>query len=298
MALSGEQFVIRDGDDEATIVEIGGGLRRFRSRGRDVTFTYADDELPPKCCGAVLVPWPNRLREGKYTFDGVDYQMALTEPAQRNAIHGLGRWARWNCVRHDSSVCTMALDIPPQTGWPFEVRVEVTYSVSATQGLAVTMVARNTGAKRAPFGAGFHPYLAVDGPMLPEVRLRIPATQRLIVDGAQIPIGHHDVAGTPLDFRRGKRLHNQRLDDAFTGFDIENGRGAVQMRVHGGGATVWFDPAFQYVQVFTPDLITRGLPGVAIEPMTCPADAFNTGAGLIVLEPGSMWTGSWGIQPL
>lgn len=298
MALSGEQFVIRDGDDEATIVEIGGGLRRYTRSGTDVTFTYGDDDLPPKCCGAVLVPWPNRLRGGAYTFDGSRYQLALTEPTQRNAIHGLGRWARWTCVRQEPAVCAMALDIPPQTGWPFEVRVEVTYTISATDGLTVSTTGRNVGARRAPFGFGFHPYLSLGGRSLPEVTLRIPAAQRLVVDDVQIPIGHQDVAGSAYDFRAGKRLRDLRLDDAFTSITADAGHGSVQMTVGGRGATVWFDPVFQYVQVFTPDLVAGGLPGIAVEPMTCPADAFNTGAGLIVLEPGSVWTGAWGIRSI
>jgi aldose 1-epimerase len=49
--------------------------------------------------------------------------------------------------------------------------------------------------------------------------------------------------------------------------------------------------------VFTVDDLAHGVPAIAIEPMTCPADAFNTGTGLMVLEPGASWTGSWGITP-
>lgn len=297
MALSGKQFVIADGDDEATVVEIGGGLRRYARAGKDVTFTYGDDDLPPKCCGAVLVPWPNRLREGTYTFDGTSYQLALTEPAQRNAIHGLARWARWSCTRHEPSVCTMALDIPPQTGWPFEVHVEVTYAISSTEGLTVTTLVTNRGKHRAPFGIGFHPYLSLGSHSLSDVTLRLPASQRLVVDDVQIPIGHQDVAGTPYDFRAGRRLRDLRLDDAFAGVATTDGRAVVDVSVGKEGARVWFDSAFTYAQVFTADVLGRGMPGIAVEPMTCPADAFNTGAGLIVLEPGSVWTGSWGIQP-
>jgi len=80
MALTGRQFTIAAGDHEATVVEVGAGLRRYAHRGVDVTFTYGDGDLPPKGCGAVLVPWPNRLRGGKYTFDGKAYQLPLSEP--------------------------------------------------------------------------------------------------------------------------------------------------------------------------------------------------------------------------
>lgn len=298
MALTGQQFSIAAGDHQATVVEVGAGLRRYAHRGVDVTFSYGDGDLPPKGCGAVLVPWPNRLRGGKYTFDGNTYQLALTEPATGNAIHGLGRWARWVRVRHQTSLVTLALDIVPQTGWPFEVHVEVTYALDAELGLGVTAVARNIGVVRAPFGAGFHPYLSTRGHALDEVTIKVPAQGRIVVDEAQVPVGMQPVAGTPYDLRRGRRLRALRMDDAFAGLSTVGGRGAVQVRTRSGGAQVWFDETFAVVQVFTPDLVAGGRPGVAVEPMTCPADAFNSGTGLMVLAPGDSWTGSWGIQPL
>jgi aldose 1-epimerase len=62
---------------------------------------------------------------------------------------------------------------------------------------------------------------------------------------------------------------------------------------------VWFEETFRYLQVFTiEDLPGTGQPGIAVEPMTCAADAFNSGNGLIVLEPGGTWTGAWGIAPI
>lgn len=298
MALTGRQFTIAAGDHEATVVEVGAGLRRYAHRGVDVTFTYGDGDLPPKGCGAVLVPWPNRLRGGKYTFDGKAYQLPLSEPPTGNAIHGLGRWARWVPVRHETSAVTLALDIVPQAGWPFEVRVEVTYALDAVGGLAVTGVARNTGTGRAPFGAGFHPYLSTRGHGIGEVTVKVPARDRIVLDEAKVPVGMQSVAGTPYDLRRGRRLGALRLDDGFAGLSTAGGRGAVLVRTRSGGAQVWFDETFRFVQVFTPDLVAGGLPGVAVEPMTCPADAFNSGTGLIVLTPRDSWTGSWGIQPL
>ena len=298
MGLTGRQFTIAAGDHEATVVEVGAGLRRYAHRGVDVTFTYGDGDLPPKGCGAVLVPWPNRLRGGKYTFDGKAYQLPLSEPPTGNAIHGLGRWARWVPVRHETSAVTLALDIVPQAGWPFEVRVEVTYALDAVGGLAVTGVARNTGTGRAPFGAGFHPYLSTRGHGIGEVTVKVPARDRIVLDEAKVPVGMQSVAGTPYDLRRGRRLGALRLDDGFGGLSTAGGRGAVLVRTRSGGAQVWFDETFRFVQVFTPDLVAGGLPGVAVEPMTCPADAFNSGTGLIVLTPRDSWTGSWGIQPL
>jgi aldose 1-epimerase len=298
MALTGQQYTLVAGEHEATVVEVGAGLRAYRHRGVEVTVPYSEDELPPKGTGATLVPWPNRLRGGTYTFDGVSYQLALTDPSHGNAIHGLARWIRWLLVRFDDSSVTLAIELVPQTGWPFEVRVEVTYALHAEHGLSVTATATNHGATRAPFGAGFHPYLSVHDQALAEVSVKVPARERLLLDDALVPIGVQAVAHTPYDLRRGRRLRAMRLDDGFTGLSIEDGRSAVVVRTKRGGAQVWFDATFGYVQVFTPELLAHGRAGVAVEPMTCPADAFNSGAGLIVLEPGGAWMGSWGIAPL
>ena len=297
MALTGEQFAIAAGVHEAMIVEVGAGLRSYTHRGVDVTCPYPDDVLPPKASGSTLVPWPNRLRGGRYSFDGATLQLPLTEPALGNAIHGLGRWVRWTAVRHEPSLVTLGLDIVPQTGWPFEVRVEVTYALDSEHGLVVTALARNLGRSRAPFGAGFHPYLATHGARLRDTTVGLPAAERLLLDDGKVPVGNRSVAGTSYDLRRARRLGELRMDDAFTVLQTVGGRGTAEVRTRAGGSRLWFDETFRYLQVYTVDELADGAPGVAIEPMTCAPDAFNSGDGLIVLDPGGAWTGSWGIVP-
>lgn len=298
MALSGQQFPIAAGEHAATVVEVGAGLRGYTFRGVDVTVPYGEDVLPAKCNGAVLVPWPNRLRNGTYNFEGVTQQLPLTEPSTRNAIHGLGRWARWTPVLHEPSRVTLALDIVPQPGYPFEVGVEVTYAVHPEFGLSVTMSAHNHGTGRAPFGAGFHPYLSTHGAALDNVTVQLPARERLLLDEAAVPVGVQSVAGSPYDLRRGRRLKTLRMDDGFTRLHVERGRGQAEVRSGKVGARLWFDETFRYLQVFTYEDLAGAGPGVAIEPMTCAADAFNSTEGLIVLDPGGTWGASWGIVPL
>jgi aldose 1-epimerase len=294
VALTGLQYRLTAGAHEATIAEVGAGLREYRFDGVDVTVPYGEAFLPPKGNGGVLVPWPNRLRGGEYTFGGRKFQLPLTEPANRNAIHGLARWTRWTPLAIEPSWVTLAVDLVPQTGWIFEVRVEVTYALHAETGLSVTTVARNTGGWPAPFGIGFHPYFSTHGAKLADVTVELPAEQRIIMDAAQLPVGDQHVGGTAYDLRRGRKLHTLRLDDAFTGLTS----GVAEVRSHNGGAAIWFDESFRYAQVFTVEELTPGVPGVAIEPMTCPPDAFNSGESLIVLEPGASWTGTWGARPL
>ncbi|HEU5007692.1 MAG TPA: aldose 1-epimerase family protein [Jatrophihabitantaceae bacterium] len=298
MALTGQQFTITAGEHEATVVEVGAGLRRYTHRGADVTCTYADEVLPPKCCGAVLVPWPNRLRGGQYTFDGTAQQLAITEPSTGNAIHGLGRWERWSVRQQDASSVTLGLDIVPQTGWPFELAVEVRYALDVDAGLRVDASAHNHGRVRTPFGAGFHPYLACGPDGLDGVTVTIPADTRLLVDEVQIPTGSEPVEGTGYDLRAGRRLGDLRMDDCFTGLTFAAGRAVAEVRTAAGGAQVWCDESFGHLQAFTLDAFPGGGSGIALEPMTCAPDAFNSGAGLITLEPGASWAGSWGVTPL
>jgi aldose 1-epimerase len=299
VALTGEQFPIQAGDFSAVVVEVGAGLRRLALNDEPLTCTYADDELPPKAVGLVLVPWPNRIRDGRYSFDGQRYQLPLTDPAHAAAIHGLGRWARWNAVEHTDTSVTLALGIVPQTGYPFEVRAEVTYRLDPATGLQVTASAQNVGRRPAPFGAGFHPYVSTRGARLDDVQLQLPAETHILLDDRGLPTGETEpVDGTDRDFRSGRRLGQLRLDDAFTGLRREGGVTTVTVRGPRGGAQIWCDGAFGYLQAFTLDDLGNGETGAAIEPMTCPADAFNSGEGLIVLQPNDRWEGSWGIRPL
>lgn len=295
-SLQGKQYFLEADGQAATIVEVGAGVQRYTAGGVDVTVPYGDDVLPPKACGITLVPWPNRIADGRYTFEGAEQQLALTEPDKHNAIHGLGRWARWAKVAHTPDAVTLRLDVVPEKGYPFPLRAEITYALTGG-GLHVTLRARNTGTQRIPFGAGNHPYLATRGHRLDDVTLRLPARQMIDADERGIPTGTERVASRN-DFRRPKRLRDVRFDHGFTGLSTRDGRGDAEVRTRDGGARLWFDDAFRYLQVFTLDSLGGGPPGIAIEPMTCAPNAFNSGDGLLVLEPGEQWSAQWGITPL
>jgi aldose 1-epimerase len=298
MTPSGQQFHIASGELGAIVTEVGATLRSFTAGGVDVTVPYPEDVLTPRCCGTVLVPWPNRLRGGRYAFESAPMQLALTEPERHNAIHGLGRWSRWTPVLHEPSRVTLAFDIPAQKGYPFEVLVEVTYALHPELGLSLSFSATNHGPRRAPFGAGWHPYLSTRGATLERTTVQLPARERLLLDDDGVPIGAQSVAKSPFDLRRGRRLGALRMDDAFTSLNVVDRHARAEVRAGRAGARVWCDETFRYLQVFTAPDVIGGRPGVAVEPMTCAPDAFNSTAGLIVLEPGGTWSGSCGITPI
>ena len=292
MTFSGRRYEIAAGPYRATLAEVGANLAGLWHDGSPVTVDSPPDGLPPKSTGAVLLPWPNRIAGGRYSFDGVDHQLPLTEPAKLNASHGLVRFVRWTASQQDGSSVTLAHDLVPHTGYPFELRLQVSYQLLAEDGLRVRATVTNTGRSAAPFGAGFHPYLDLAGHELDTVELLVPAATVLDTDERQIPVGRHPVEGTPFDLRTGRPLGSLRLDHGFA--DL-SGSAAV-LRTEQRAVELSWDAAFGYLQVFTPPFITPGRNAVAIEPMSCPANAFNSGEGLVRLEPGQQWTGGWGIR--
>lgn len=300
---SGEQWTIEFGDQHATIVEVGGGLRTFSAGGADLVAGYAADEQCAQGRGQVLMPWPNRIRDGRYEFGGGAHQLALTEPARGNASHGLVRWALWTLLERSPSSLTVGYRLHPQPGWAWRLDLSVTYRLSPG-GLAVEMQARNVGSGDAPFGCGAHPYVALGDTPLGAIELTIPAAERVVVDpDRKLPKGAAPVEEGGLDFRTARRLAGIDLDTAFTGLQIA-GDGRWRVEVGGlqggsGSVAVWGNAAFPWVQVFTDharDEGAQGPRGIAVEPLTCPPDAFNSGTGLVVLEPGARWSGEWGIS--
>jgi aldose 1-epimerase len=246
----------------------------------------------------VLVPWPNRLEDGRYEFDGREHQLPLTEPENGNAIHGLVRWVAWTIAQRADDRVVMGHTIHPQPGYPFTVSVSVEYELSA-QGLSVRTTATNLGATACPFGAGAHPYLTLGTETVDTLALRVPAGQVMVFDSRDLPIGTEAVDGTAYDFRTERQIGDTKLDNAFTDLARDgDGRARVLVRDPAGGElTLWVDESYPYLMVFTgdplPDVARRS---IAVEPMTCPPNAFRSGESLIRLEPGRSTTGAWGIE--
>jgi aldose 1-epimerase len=297
---SGAQWTIQSGGHRAVVVEVGGGLREYAVDGADVLFGYAADQMCPSSAGKVLVPWPNRIRDGRYSFGGEVHQLALTEPARHNASHGLACWERWRLASATGDSVSVELDVVPQSGYRWPLTVRTTWTVGP-DGLTAEHSATNAGREPCPFGLGAHPYVRVPDVKIDELRLRIPARSRLLVDGRMLPIGAAKVAGGEYDFTGPRALGARALDTAFGDLDRgPDGGSAVTLTAPDGrGVEVWADGRFNWWQVFTSDTLppARHRQGVAVEPMTCPPDSFRSGRDLVTLEPGQTWTGRWGIRP-
>jgi aldose 1-epimerase len=297
---SGQQFEISAAGQRATIVEVGGGIRTFSAGDRDVLQSYPVDAMCDGAHGAVLIPWPNRLGDGRYRFDGADHQVGLTEPDKGNALHGFLNWRPWQPAHHTPDQIVMTATLYPVEGYPFTLDVRVDYRLDGA-GLTVTTTATNAGDRPCPYGSGQHPYLSPGPGMIDECTVFLDAGTRILTDpDRQLPAGTESVAGTPFDFRNGRELGSLRVDHAFTDLARDKAdRAWVRLaRPDGAVAELWADGTYPIIEIYTGDTLATGRRrrGLGVEPMTCPPNALQTGDRVLRLEPGQSVTTAWGAR--
>lgn len=300
--LSGHQIDLRHAGYAASIATVGASLRSLTVDGRNLVVPFEPDRIRPVFRGAILAPWPNRIVDGKYTFQGADYQVPLTEPSRGHALHGLLAWTRYEVLWSDERSAGLRAETVPSDGYPFPVEVIVSYDLD-DDGLTTTVVAENKGRVDAPFGTAPHPYLSAGSGHVDDWTLTLPAARYLeVTDDRLIPTGLADVASRDgFDFRQGHTIGDLFVDHAFTDLERVDGRAAVELRAPAGtGVRMTWGDELPWVQVHTADRPEPELNrlGLAVEPMTCPPDAFNSGDDLVVLAPGQSHRASWTIADL
>jgi len=302
-SFTGRQIEIRHGLQRAVVVELGGGLREYDVDGQPILDGYPVDAMCDGGRGLPLLPWPNRLADGEYTFEGQALRLPIDDVVRRNAMHGLTRSANWTVAEQAPDRVRLALVVYPRAGYPFTLELSIEYALAAT-GLSVTTTARNAGPRALPFGAGQHPYLTVGTELVDAAILTLPAHARLELDAErQLPTGtSFAVDGSAgYDFRRPRPIGSLSLDDCFTDLD-RDAEGLAQVSLSdprtGRAVSMWMDARYRYVQVFSGDTLpaARRRRGLAVEPMTCPPNAFRTGTDLIVLQPGEVCSLAWGLE--
>jgi aldose 1-epimerase len=294
---SGQQFRLAHGDQVVTVVEVGAAVREFRVGDRDVFQTYPESAFSAGFHGAVLIPWPNRLAEGRYEFDGEQHQLPITEPARMTSLHGLSPWRSWSLVEQQPDRLVLSLALLPSPGYPFFLDTTVEYRL-AEQGLEVRTTSRNVGDKPCPYAVGFHPWLSSGDATIDACTVSLDATQRFVTDDRLLPVGEEAVAGTPFDFREPRKLGSLVIDDAFTGV-MRTAEGIAWVKLaapDGRTAAIWMDASFDYWQLCSGDVLPphQARRSLAAEPMTAAPNAFVSGRGLRRLEPGESVTTTWG----
>jgi aldose 1-epimerase len=292
---SGRQFEIRRGDALAVVTELAAGLRLFSRGGVQLTESYSDEQLPPGATGITLAPWANRVDGGVWYLEGKKQQLDITEVSRSNASHGLLRNSSYALVEEEEFSVTLEAVIFPQHGYPFLARHQVRYEIDAGLALRVSQTLINDSATAAPFVLGAHPYLRVGDVPPEEMVLTVHAGTRLVADERLIPRSAVPVGGD-FDLGDGRALGGLDIDVAFTDLRFDGGVARHTLSAPDGRTvTLEQDENCAYVHVFVTDTFPGRSKAVAIEPMTGPANAFNSGDSLRWLEPGEIFTMRWGI---
>jgi aldose 1-epimerase len=216
--------------------------------------------------GVVLAPWPNRLSDGCWTYEGIEYRVPINDPERNASLHGLVSFREWDV--HESSInsVTLRARLGQDAGYPFDVALQAHYSLDP-QGMTATITAHNRDGCALPIGLGAHPYLSMPGG----------------VDRATL---------------NGRTLKNVTLDDALGVLDRDaEGRGQVIVEYATSRTRVWGGAGCGWFMIFTADTLAapwrRAV--LAVEPMTCPPDALRTGA-IDIVEPDGMLLLEWGVE--
>lgn len=300
--LSGQQITIKHEPYSATITTVGASLRTLTFENRNLVTAFPANSVRPCFHGSNLVPWPNRLAGGSYTYAGISQQVPVNEPDRNNALHGLVSWVHWHIIKRSASSTTLSTLIAPQPGYPHAVEVFATFSLN-NHGLEWVIEAHNIGHTTAPYGVGIHPYLQPQtDSLLDEWTVFVPADKILKTSPDRLlPIGLHPVSDFEngiYDFRSPRKIGSTTVDHAFT--LLTDDRVTVTGPENRGAALEWDKEQIPWVQLFTSDFghpdYTRN--GLAVEPVSCPPDAFNSGEDLVHLNPGSSHRTIWTVKAI
>lgn len=298
-------------NQRAVVSPWGASLRRYfvidaRGKELDIVWGYSGGSQKRGGQGDVLIPFPGRVADGRYSFDGQLFQLDCNDKEGPNAIHGFVRSVPWQ-VRDrqaDRVTCEVQLDAKTYAahGYPFSLDIAVTYELD-TSGLSCGFVVKNVGDRAAPVGVGFHPYFTVGTSVIDDAEVRIPATGYLEFNEQLAPTGTIlDVEDTSWDYRRFRKIERQRFNHCYVNLERDaDGSATVTLR-HGPsnhGIDIVMDSSFSAVVLYTGDAIPDApRAALAIEPMTCASDAFNHPEwGLKRLEPSETCSGRYLVRP-
>lgn len=295
--VNGGDYVLSSGQYTARIVARGAALSELKSTGRDLVVPFAVDAPIPDYRGVIAAPWPNRIADGAYSWDDSVHQLPLNEPNRNNALHGLVFDRLWEVDTHDADAVTLRCELPASNGYPSSLVLEAVYFLDG-DGLHCSVTATNTGGVMAPYGVCPHPYLVAGEAPLNEWTLAMDAESFLeVTPDRLLPTWKTPVSGTTFDFRIPRVIGSTEIDHAFTDIALANADKSHLLLTDPSGTYVGmsWDETMPWLQIHTADKTAPATTrlGLAVEPMTCPPDAFNSGTDLIALAPGGTHTASW-----
>ena len=241
----------------------------------------------------ILFPYPNRLRDGRYTHEGKTYQFDLNNVATQNSIHGFSNNVPMTVTKiktdaHQGSIeCSYKHD-GTHKAYPFKIHFTVNFILRGRE-LEVEMAFSNLDNTTVPVGLGWHPYYRISE-KADDTSLQMPECQLVMIDDRMLPTGEKQAFE---DFRPLKKIDGTFLDNGFF-ITEKTDKAEVILQSDICKLVCWQETGFHkwnFVQVFTPPHRMS----IAVEPMTCNVDAFNNKDGLVLLEPNESLSGKFGV---
>lgn len=266
-----------------------------------VTDTYSCEDdllrnLDKSFKGSNLFPFPNRINNGEYEYKNHLFNLDINFTNENNAIHGLVYHQKFDLIEtvanNNKALATFRFisngDIH---GYPFKFEYQVTYELDAKYGLTVKATATNSDKKEIPVGFGFHPYFKLDN-KINKLQLEFTAKEEFHVNERMIPTGEKELF---KKFNNLKFISDNSFDTCFSLSTVETvAKTRIMSEDLNGGICIWQETGsnkLNYLQIYTPP----GRESIAIEPMSCIADAFNNKIGLIELPPEKSASVKWGV---
>lgn len=297
-------------NQRAVISPWGASLRRYffidaDGQEIDIVWGYSGGSGKRGGQGDVLIPFPGRVRDGRYSFDGRQFELECNDKEGPNAIHGFVRSLPWQVQDVHANKVTFEIRIDAETyagrGYPFSLAISVMYDL-VVSGLTCTFTVKNEGQQAAPVGVGFHPYFTVGTSKIDEAEVRIPGAAYVEFNERLVPTGRVlSATGTPWDHRRFRKIGQQRFNHCYLQLERDTqGMATASLRhtARDRAIDITMDHAFSAVVVYTGDAIADApRAALAIEPMTCASDAFNhPDWGLKRLVPGETFSGRYAVR--
>lgn len=255
-----------------------------------IKFPVRGDDPQKGYPSALLFPFPNRVKDGKYTFAGTEYQLERNESGRGHALHGLVNNVPFDVISQRRNGVTLGYKYEGENnGYPFPFVLEVSYSLVRKQEFRLSYLITNTGNTPMPCGFGWHPYFILQGSKVSEMTISLPSYLTFEVDDSVIPFLSNESAEPEISEATTFSLKNAILDNVYkiaerantSSITLSNDKLNLIISQQTGNELL------NFFVLYTPP----ARHSIAIEPQTCNVNAFNNEDGLIVLQPGKSMKG-------
>ena len=263
---------------------LGGSLQELKLNNSEVIKKDCNTSYNESYASAILFPFTNRVKNGSYMFNNIEYNLDINQIDENNAIHGLVFNKQFHFIKKE--ICDEGLEVSlsytennPIKGFPFKYSILLKYKFTQEK-LQLRVIVKNTDTNSFPYSLGWHPYFFSSD--LQNSCLSLKSKKRIYVDENKIPLHIEE-----KPFSKTIKLKNKAFDDCFI---LENKN--ISFKTPDYNMDFSFSAEENYIQLYTP----KNGNTIAIEPLTSPSNSFNNKIGLKILQPSEEDNITWTIE--